>query len=99
MLFSPLVLKKSQLVFNRVTLSPFLKKLEKKNVFLKNSSLTGCVQVNFVSNNIYCTFWSVSGKRTFRVWSAGMKIVKTSKRRLFFYSKPFLESFFLELRQ
>jgi hypothetical protein len=28
-----------------------------------------------------------------------MKIVKTSKRRLFFYSKPFLESFFLELRQ
>jgi hypothetical protein len=66
---------------------------------LSNTKISCCVSVNFVSNNIYCTFWSISGKRTFRMRSAGMKNFKPSKRRLLFYGKACIESFFKELQQ
>lgn len=102
MFIPKLELKKSQISFTSI----FWHQVLHKNTLLKskfspraNLSLSSCIRINFVSNNIYCTFWSVSGKRTFRVRSAGMKMCKPAKKRLFFYGKLFLESFFQELQQ
>ncbi len=56
-----------------------------------------CVRINYVANNLFCTFWSISNKKTIRVRSAGMKKIKISKRRLFFYSKSIITSFLKEV--
>lgn len=101
MIASQLTLEKSQITFK-----PTEQKIsseDKKNQIIRqvtsNNNLSSCVRINFVTNNVYCTFWSITGKRTFRVRSAGMGQAKPSKRRLFFYGKLFMESFFRELQQ
>lgn len=91
---------KKQLVFTRSIISTFEKKgLKNQKKILANKIIGSCVSIKFAANNIYCTFWSISGKRTFRVRSAGMRKLKTSKRRLLFYGKILLDSFFKELQQ
>lgn len=59
----------------------------------KDKDLSCCVRINFVSNNIFCTFWSISNKKTIRVYSAGMSKIKISKKRLSFYSRSIIKSF------
>lgn len=91
---------KKQLFFLRTNLLTFKKKKLKPQLgLLSNKFIGSCSRIKFVANNIYCTFWSISGKRTFRVRSAGMKKIKISKRRLLLYGKAFLDSFFQELQQ
>lgn len=90
-------INKKQLLFLNTDSLYVKKKFKYKFTTSRNKFLGICVSIKFVSNNIFCTFWSLSNKRTFRVRSAGIKKLKTSKRRLFFYGKIFLESFFREL--
>ena len=101
MIFSQLTTNKTQLVFNRTALKSQVdnKVVQIKNDTLVNQKIGSCIRIKFVANNIFCSFWSISGKRTFRVRSAGMNKFKSSKRRLFFYGKLFLEAFFKELQQ
>lgn len=101
MMTSQAILEKSQITYKLEKKQPFLDstKVQISKKAISNNSMTSCVRINFVTNNIYCTFWSITGKRTFRVRSAGMNQTKPSKRRLFFYGKLFIESFFRELQQ
>lgn len=57
-----------------------------------------CVRIKVTSNNIFCTFWSINGSKTFKVRSAGMKKVTISKKRLFFGAKIVIQSFINELK-
>lgn len=91
---------KNQLLFSRTALLAINKqKLKTQTEITANKNIGCCIRIKFLSNNIYGTFWSISGKRTFRVRSVGMKKLKPSKRRLLFYGKLFLDSFFKELQQ
>lgn len=101
MIASQLTLEKSQITFKPVEQRKNLDdiKVQFSRKVTSNNNLSSCVRINFVMNNIYCTFWSISGKRTFRVRSAGMNQTKPSKRRLLFYGKLFMESFFREIQQ
>lgn len=94
-------LEKSQVPFKLEEQKKFVEdnKIKISRKAISNNTMTSCVRINFVTNNIYCTFWSITGKRTFRVRSAGMNQTKPSKRRLLFYGKLFMESFFRELQQ
>lgn len=101
MLVPPLTIAKVQIFFIRNLLKVPLKKIKLKihNKSLRRASLSSCIRINFIANNIFCTFWSISGKQTFFTRSAGMQKTKPSKKRLLFYGKLFLESFFKELQQ
>lgn len=101
MLVRPLTIEKSQILFNRNFLNTFVKKksLKLNSKPLSNAALSSCVRINFITNNIYYTFWSISGKQTFRTRSTGTQKIKSSKKRLFFIGKLFLEFCFKELQQ
>lgn len=60
--------------------------------------LASCVVIKFLHNNIFCTLYSISGKKTFCVRSLGIRKLKGSKRKLFSYSQNFLKSFLHELQ-
>jgi len=63
---------------------------------LKKTSV--CVRIKVTSNNVFCTFWSLNGLKTFKVCSAGMKKVTISKKRLFFGAKLVIQSFIYDLK-
>lgn len=55
------------------------------------------ITIRIVPNNIFCTFSSLCGSKTFKSWSAGIKKIKISKRRLFFGVQTILDLFLKEL--
>lgn len=61
---------------------------------LQNKTIAICIRIFFSVNNFFCTLWSISGKRTFCVASVGTKKISATKRRLFFFAKIILQSFF-----
>ena len=62
-------------------------KFLKQSAYLFNFFAANCVKLKFALNNIYFTFFSST--QTFFILSVGIKKLKPSKRRLFFYSKLF----------
>jgi hypothetical protein len=58
MMTSQAILEKSQITYKLEKKQPFLDstKVQISKKAISNNSMTSCVRINFVTNNIYCTF-------------------------------------------
>lgn len=92
-------MKKNQILISDIFVLETKSNLKKKPLTVRDNLNAACVRIKFVTNNIYCTFWSISGKQTWFNMSVGTKNLKASKRGLMFYSKILLELFFAQLQR